>query len=220
MSSAAAVFPDDFVWGVGTSAFQIEGGVDQDGRGASIWDTFCATPGRVQGGDDARVVADHRNRMREDVAILASLGVRAYRFSVAWPRVVPSGDGPASQAGLDFYRELVDELLAHDVAPMLTLYHWDLPQTLEDDGGWPLRETAERFAEYAGIVSGALGDRVRHWGTINEPWCASMLGYARRGARARTNGSQRGGGRRPPPAAGPRAGRRRDPGRAPRTASP
>ena len=133
---------------------------------------------------------------------------------------MPSGDGPASQAGLDFYRELVDELLAHDVAPMLTLYHWDLPQTLEDDGGWPLRETAERFAEYAGIVAGALGDRVRHWGTINEPWCASMLGYAA-GVHApgRTDPS-RGGGRRPPPAAGPRAGRRRHPGAAPRTTSP
>jgi beta-glucosidase len=171
-------FPERFTWGAATSAPQIEGGADQDGRGPSIWDTFCATPGRVRGGDDARVAVDHRNRMRDDVALLASLGVTAYRFSVAWPRVLPTGRGPVSQAGLDFYRALVDELLSRGIAPVCTLYHWDLPQALEDGGGWPARETAEHFAAYAGVVAGALGDRVRQWGTINEPWCASMLGYA------------------------------------------
>ena len=178
MSRAAAPFPDDFLWGVGTSAFQVEGGATQDGRGPSIWDTFATVPGRIRGGDHALVAADHRNRMREDVGLLAQLGVRAYRFSVSWPRVLPSGGGALSRPGLDFYRELVDELLAHDITPVLTLYHWDLPQPLEDGGGWAVRSTAERFAAYAGVVADALGDRVRHWGTINEPWCASMLGYA------------------------------------------
>ena len=170
-------FPDGFLWGASTSAFQIEGGADDDGRGPSIWDVFCATPGRVRGGDDGRVAADHRHRMPEDVRLLADLGIPAYRFSVSWPRVVPAGTGPVSESGLDFYRRLVDELLASGIEPMLTLYHWDLPQPLEDAGGWPVRETAERFAEYAAVVAGALGDRVRWWGTINEPFCASMLGY-------------------------------------------
>jgi beta-glucosidase len=170
--------PPEFLWGVATSAFQIEGGATQDGRGPSIWDTFCAQPGRVRNGDDARVAADHRNRMADDVALLASLGARAYRFSIAWPRVQPTGKGPGHEAGLDFYRELVDSLLSSGVEPVVTLYHWDLPQALEDAGGWPSRETAERFADYAGIVGRALGDRVRRWSTVNEPWCASMLGYA------------------------------------------
>ncbi len=167
-----------FAWGVATSAAQIEGGVDLDGKGRSIWDTFCRQPGRTRDGADLDVAADHRRRMQEDVELVASLGIGAYRFSVAWPRVQPSGRGPVSQSGLDFYRELVDALLAHDVEPVVTLYHWDLPQALEDLGGWPMRDTATRFADYAGVVGAALGDRVRHWSTINEPWCASMLGYA------------------------------------------
>jgi beta-glucosidase len=171
-------FPDGFLWGVATSAFQIEGGAHLDGRGPSIWDTFCATPGRVAGGDDARTAADHRHRMAADVALLASLGIPAYRFSIAWPRVVPAGQGPVSEAGLDFYRALVDELLAAGVEPVATLYHWDLPQALEDRGGWPARDTASHFAQYAATVGRALGDRVRRWGTVNEPWCAAMLGYA------------------------------------------
>src|SRR5262245_10195929 len=137
--------PAEFLWGVATAAFQIEGGVTQDGRGLSIWDTFCTLPGRVRGGDDARVATDHRNRMREDVALLASLGAEAYRFSVSWPRVQPTGSGPGNDAGLDFYRALVDELLDHGIEPVITLYHWDLPQPLEDAGGWPERATAERF---------------------------------------------------------------------------
>jgi beta-glucosidase len=170
-------FPPGFVWGVSTSAYQIEGGVDLDGRGPSVWDTFCAEEGRVRKGADGSVAADHRRRMPSDVDLIAGLGLPAYRFSVAWPRVQPHGRGPGG-AGLDFYRELVDRLLARGVVPHVTLYHWDLPQALEDAGGWPRRDTAFRFADYAALVGAALGDRVRHWTTINEPWCAAMLGYA------------------------------------------
>jgi beta-glucosidase len=171
-------FPAGFVWGVATSAAQIEGAVDLDGRGRSIWDTFAETPGAVRGGDVPLEAADHRHRWRTDVALLAELGIPAYRFSTAWPRVQPSGRGPASQPGLDWYRELVDGLLAAGVEPVVTLYHWDLPQALEDAGGWPARATAEAFGEYAALVGAALGDRVRRWCTVNEPWCAAMLGYA------------------------------------------
>jgi len=171
-------FPPGFLWGVATSAYQIEGGVDMDGRGPSIWDTFCAMPGRIRGGDDGRVAADHRRRWAEDVDLLAELGVGAYRFSIAWPRVQPGGRGAVNQRGLDFYRSLVDRLLAAGVEPVITLYHWDLPQALEDAGSWPARDTAYRFAEYAAAMGAALGDRVRRWSTICEPWCVSMLGYA------------------------------------------
>ena len=169
-------FPKGFLWGVSTSAYQIEGGVDVDGRGASIWDTFSEA-GHCRGATGS-IAADHRHRMRDDVALLAALGVPAYRFSVAWPRVQPTGDGPASPTGLGFYDLLVDTLLEHGIEPVATLYHWDLPQALEDAGGWPERATAERFADYAGVVASTLGDRVRRWTTINEPWCAAMLGYA------------------------------------------
>ena len=177
-------FPPSFVWGVATSAAQIEGGVDLDGRARSIWDTFAATPGRVRNGDTPTVAADHRRRWRDDIALLAELGVPAYRFSVAWPR--------ATGAGLGWYSELVDELLASGIEPVVTLYHWDLPQALEDAGGWPVRATADAFAAYAGVVGAALGDRVRRWCTVNEPWCASMLGYC---------GGQHAPGRRDPAAA-------------------
>jgi beta-glucosidase len=173
---AALTFPPGFLWGAATSAYQIEGGVDLDGRGPSIWDTFAAD-GRCRGHTGA-AAADHRRRMRDDVALLAALGVPAYRFSIAWPRVLPPGSGPASPGGLGFYGELVDTLLDHGIEPVATLYHWDLPQALEDAGGWPVRATAERFAEYAAVMGRALGDRVRRWTTINEPWCAAMLGYA------------------------------------------
>ncbi len=168
-------FPAGFVWGAATSAYQIEGGVDLDGRGASIWDTFAAA-GHARG-DTGATACDHRRRMAADVALMAELGLAAYRFSVAWPRVQPAGRGAISRSGLDFYRALVDELLAHGIEPVATLYHWDLPQALEDEGGWTARDTAERFADYAGAVAGALGDRVSRWTTINEPWCAAMLGY-------------------------------------------
>ena len=170
--------PRDFCWGAATAAYQIEGGAGEGGRGPSIWDTFSHTPGTVLGGDTGDVASDHFHRWREDVALMAGLGLRTYRFSVAWPRVQPDGRGPVNEAGLDFYRQLVDELRTHDVEPWVTLYHWDLPQALEDAGGWPQRDTPERFAEYAAATVDALGDRVRFWTTLNEPWCAAFLGYA------------------------------------------
>src|SRR5690606_26361546 len=171
-------FPTGFAWGAATSAYQIEGAVDADGRGVSIWDTFTKKPGRVVNGDHADVAIDHYHRYREDVRIMADLGLSAYRFSVSWPRIQPDGSGAVNQKGLDFYKRLTDELLAHGIDPWLTLYHWDLPQALEDKGGWPIRDTALRFADYAQIVHEALKDRVHTWSTVNEPWCAAFLGYA------------------------------------------
>ncbi|GAA4294865.1 GH1 family beta-glucosidase [Streptomyces venetus] len=171
-------FPPAFLWGAATSAYQIEGAVREDGRTPSIWDTFSRTPGKTEGGDTGDIAVDHYHRYREDVALMAELGLGAYRFSVSWSRVQPTGRGPAVQKGLDFYRRLVDELLSKGIKPAVTLYHWDLPQELEDAGGWPERDTAHRFAEYARIVGEALGDRVEHWMTLNEPWCSAFLGYA------------------------------------------
>jgi beta-glucosidase len=171
-------FPAGFRWGAATAAYQIEGAAREDGRAPSIWDTFAARPGAVVGGDTGEVAADHYHRYAEDVALMRELGLQAYRFSVSWPRVQPGGRGPANPAGLAFYDRLVDELLAAGVPPMLTLYHWDLPQELEDAGGWPNRDTAYRFADYAALVAERLGDRVPQWTTINEPWCAGFLGYA------------------------------------------
>ncbi|WP_411142406.1 GH1 family beta-glucosidase [Streptomyces sp. x-80] len=170
-------FPHDFLWGVSTSAQQIEGAVDEDGRGPSAWDVFTARPGRVKDGSDARVATGHYHRYREDVALLKGLGVGAYRFSVAWPRVVPAGRGAVNGAGLDFYDRLVDELLAAGVRPVATLFHWDTPQPLEEAGGWLRRETAEHFAAYAEVVAARLGDRVAHWITLNEPAELTLLGY-------------------------------------------
>ncbi|MER5783043.1 GH1 family beta-glucosidase [Streptomyces mobaraensis] len=171
-------FPPGFVWGAATAAYQVEGAVHEDGRTPSIWDTFSHTPGKVLNGDTGDTATDHYHRYAEDVRLMAALGLGAYRFSVSWPRVQPTGSGPASPKGLDFYRRLVDELLAHGIKPVLTLYHWDLPQELETAGGWPARETAYRFADYAGLVARALGDRVECWATLNEPWCSAFLGYA------------------------------------------
>ena len=170
--------PPTFRWGVATSSYQIEGAVAEDGRTPSIWDTFCRVPGAVANGDHGDVACDHYHRMPQDVALIADLGLDTYRFSVAWPRVQPGGRGPANVAGLAFYDRLVDELLGRGVEPWVTLYHWDLPQELEDAGGWPNRDTAYRFADYAELVFAALGDRVRTWTTLNEPWCSAMLGYA------------------------------------------
>ncbi|WP_445284130.1 GH1 family beta-glucosidase [Streptomyces sp. DSM 118148] len=172
-----ATFPPAFLWGAATSAYQIEGAVREDGRTPSIWDTFSHTPGRTAGGETGDIAVDHYHRYRDDVALMAELGLTAYRFSVSWSRVQPTGRGPAVQVGLDFYRRLVDELLAHGIKPAITLYHWDLPQELEDAGGWPERDTAHRFAEYARLVGEALGDRVEQWITLNEPWCSAFLGY-------------------------------------------
>jgi beta-glucosidase len=173
-----ARFPDGFVWGAATAAYQIEGAAREDGRGPSIWDTFSHTPGRVRNGDTGDVATDHYHRTAEDIALMARLGLHAYRLSVAWPRIVPAGSGATNQAGIDFYSRLVDDLLAASVAPVVTLYHWDLPQPLQDAGGWADRTTAERFAEYAAVIGAALGDRVRTFTTVNEPWCSAFLGHA------------------------------------------
>ncbi|GAA0207039.1 GH1 family beta-glucosidase [Saccharothrix mutabilis subsp. mutabilis] len=170
-------FPEGFVWGAATAAFQVEGATTVDGRTKSIWDTFCEVPGAVVGGDTGEPAADHYYRVESDVQLMADLGLHAYRFSTAWPRVRPDA-GPVNQAGLDFYSRLVDALLDKGITPWLTLYHWDLPQALEDKGGWTNRDTAYRFAEYAESVVGALGDRVANWTTLNEPWCSSFLSYA------------------------------------------
>ena len=170
--------PDHFLWGAGTAAYQIEGAVAEDGRGPSIWDTFSHTPGRTVRGETGDVADDHYHRWREDLDIIGDLGLDAYRFSIAWPRVQPTGSGAVNRSGIDFYSRLVDGLLERGVKPVATLYHWDLPQPLEDAGGWPSRETALRFADYASTMAEALGDRVHLWSTLNEPWCSAFLGYA------------------------------------------
>jgi beta-glucosidase len=172
-----AAFPSGFVWGVATASYQIEGATTEDGRGRSIWDDFSETPGRIVDGETGEVACDHYHRWADDIALMSSLGVSAYRLSVAWPRIQPAGRGPVNPAGLAFYDRLVDGLLEAGIQPWVTLYHWDLPSALESAGGWPERETAERFAEYAGTVGAALGDRVGHWITLNEPWCSAFLGY-------------------------------------------
>ncbi|MFH9619344.1 GH1 family beta-glucosidase [Streptomyces pratensis] len=176
--AAVQGLPADFRWGVATSSYQIEGAASEDGRTPSIWDTFCRVPGAVHNAEHGDVACDHYHRMPEDVELIAGLGVDTYRFSLAWPRIQPGGRGPANAKGLDFYKRLVDELQGRGVTPWITLYHWDLPQELEDAGGWPARDTALRFAEYAMLAYEALGDRVEHWTTLNEPWCSAMLGYA------------------------------------------
>ncbi|WP_404389302.1 GH1 family beta-glucosidase [Humibacillus xanthopallidus] len=178
VGSLAARFPTDFRWGAATAAYQIEGAVHEGGRGPSIWDTFSHTPGRTAGGDTGDVAVDHFHRWRDDVALMADLGLQSYRFSIAWPRIQPTGRGPANEEGLDFYSGLVDALLDKGIRPVPTLYHWDLPQALEDSGGWPERDTAFRFADYAGLVTERLGDRIPLWLTLNEPWCSAYLGYA------------------------------------------
>jgi beta-glucosidase len=170
-------FPSSFIWGVATAAYQIEGAVHDDGRGPSIWDTFSHTPGRVLNGDTGDVACEHYLRWPEDLAILRDLGVGAYRFSIAWPRIIPDGTGAINRAGLDWYERLVDALLESGIQPWVTLYHWDLPQPLEDAGGWPERATADAFARYAEVVGRRLGDRVPAWITLNEPWCSAFLGY-------------------------------------------
>ncbi|MGW5242220.1 GH1 family beta-glucosidase [Monashia sp. NPDC004114] len=178
MTTTHPHWPEAFTFGVATAAYQIEGAVHEDGRGPSIWDTFSHTPGRVFGGDTGDVACDHYHRYADDVALMRDLGVDSYRLSVAWPRVQPDGTGPINQAGLDFYSRLVDTLLDNGIEPAITLYHWDLPQPLEDQGGWTVRDTARRFADYSAVVAAALGDRVHRWITLNEPWCSSMLGYS------------------------------------------
>ncbi|HEX6762056.1 MAG TPA: GH1 family beta-glucosidase [Gaiellaceae bacterium] len=174
----ASTLPRDFVWGAATASFQIEGAASEDGRGESVWDRFCATPGKVRNGDDGSVACDFYHRYRDDIGLMRELGLDAFRFSIAWPRVLPAGRGAVNQAGLDFYDRLVDELLGSGITPFVTLFHWDTPQPIEDAGGWPSRATVDAFSEYVEAVASRLGDRVRHWITHNEPWVVSWVGYA------------------------------------------
>jgi beta-glucosidase len=171
-------FPADFAWGAATSSYQIEGAWNEDGKGLSIWDHFCRQPGTIKDGSNGDVACDHYHRYPQDVALMADLGLRAYRFSIAWPRIIPDGVGAVNQKGLDFYSRLVDELLAAGITPFATLYHWDLPQALQEKGGWPSRDTAAAFDAYADAVTRHLGDRVHHWITFNEPFVSSFLGYS------------------------------------------
>jgi beta-glucosidase len=171
------IFPKGFVWGAATSAYQIEGATGEDGRGESIWDRFAKSDSRIEDGSTGDVACDHYHRWREDLALMNGLGLGAYRFSIAWPRVLPEGRTRVNERGLDFYDRLVDGLLERNIAPYVTLYHWDLPQVLQDEGGWTVRSTAEAYVEYTEAVTRRLGDRVQRWITHNEPWCASLLGY-------------------------------------------
>jgi beta-glucosidase len=176
MSATPRPFPANFLFGAATAAYQIEGAAHEDGRTDSIWDAFARVPGAVVGGDNGDVACDHYHRYKDDVALMADLGLQTYRFSTSWSRVHPDG-GPLNAKGIDFYSRLVDELLEKNIKPWLTLYHWDLPQALEEKGGWANRDTAYLFADYARSVHDALGDRVSAWTTLNEPWCASFLSY-------------------------------------------
>jgi beta-glucosidase len=174
--SALRQFPSDFVWGAATAAYQVEGAPTEDGKSESIWDRFAHTPGRVRNGDTGDVACDHYHRYRDDIALMSDLGLGAYRFSISWPRVIRD-DGSVNPAGLDFYDRLVDELLAKEIEPYATLYHWDLPQVLEDAGGWPARATAHAFVDYAMAVARRLGDRVQYFATVNEPYVVADHGY-------------------------------------------
>jgi len=168
-------FPDNFLWGTATCAYQIEGAVNEDGRGESIWDVFSHTPGKIHNNDNGDVACDHYHRWQEDIQLMKSLGFKSYRFSIAWPRILPEGRGKINQPGLDFYNRLIDGLLEAGIQPLATLYHWDLPTALE--GAWLNRSTVDAFAEYSGLAARHFGDRVKMWFTINEPWCASHLSY-------------------------------------------
>ncbi len=170
------LFPEDFVWGAATAAYQIEGGHEEGGRGPSIWDTFSHTPGKINNGDTGDVACDHYHRWRDDIALMGELGLQAYRFSIAWPRIFPTGSGRPNTEGLDYYKRLVESLLAAGIEPFVTLYHWDLPQALQDRGGWANRDTVSRCGEYAHTLARALGDGVHNWITHNEPWVVAFLG--------------------------------------------
>jgi beta-glucosidase len=191
-SASTQPFPNNFTWGVATASYQIEGATNADGRAPSIWDTFARIPGRVLNGDTGDTACDHYHRWPEDVQLMSSLGVQVYRFSLAWPRLQGDGRGPLNLAGVEFYDRLLDGLLEAGIRPWVTLYHWDLPQALEDAGGWPHRDTAYRFADYAAAVHARFADRITEWTTLNEPWCSAFLGYA---------GGQHAPGRTEPPAA-------------------
>jgi len=171
-------FPGDFLWGAATASYQIEGAHDVDGKGESIWDRFSHIPGKVYNNQNGDIACDHYHRYQEDIALMKKIGLKSYRFSISWPRILPEGKGRVNTKGLDFYKRLVEELLQNDIQPAVTLYHWDLPQALQDKGGWVNRDIVNYFTEYAGIVFKTLGDRVSLWITHNEPWVVSFLGYA------------------------------------------
>ena len=177
MNDDKIIFPKDFIWGAATASYQIEGAWEEDGKGESIWDRFSHTPGKVDNGDTGDIACDHYHRWQEDITLMKDLGLKAYRFSISWPRILPSGTGEINQAGIDFYSRLVDALLEADIEPWITLYHWDLPQILQDKGGWPERFIVDSFVEYTDVVSLALGDRVKNWITINEPFVSAFIGY-------------------------------------------
>jgi beta-glucosidase len=176
-SKLTKAFPADFVWGAATASYQIEGAANEDGRGESVWDRFCATPGKVRNAESGAIACDFYHRYRDDIALMRELGLDAFRFSIAWPRIIPDGRGKVNEKGLDFYDKLVDELLASGITPFVTLFHWDTPQALEDQGGWPTRDTVGAFEDYVEAVAGRLGDRVGHWITHNEPWVVSWVGH-------------------------------------------
>ncbi len=168
-------FPQGFFWGAATAAFQIEGATTEDGRGETIWDRFAAMPGNILTGETGDPACDSYHHSAEDVALMQQLGLNAYRFSIAWARIIPDGSGAVNSAGLAYYERLVDALLAAGITPFVTLYHWDLPQALQDQGGWANRATIDAFLRYVEVVTERLGDRVKHWMTFNEPWCVSIL---------------------------------------------
>ena len=170
-------FPAGFIWGAATSSYQIEGAWDEDGKGESIWDRFCHTPGKIDNGDVGDVSANHYHYWQDDIQLMKEVGLQAYRFSISWPRILPDGTGNVNQKGLDFYSRLVDGLLEAGIEPFATLYHWDLPQALQDRGGWPARLVVDAFENYTDSVTKALGDRVKHWMTFNEPWVSAWMGY-------------------------------------------
>jgi len=170
-------FPENFLWGTATASYQVEGAVSEGGRKPSIWDTFCTVPGKVRDGQSGAVACDQYHRYEEDIAVMKELGIKAYRFSIAWPRIIPDGTGAVNAEGVAFYHRLIDALLQNNIEPVVTLYHWDLPQTLQDRGGWTNRETASVFAEYAAVCFAEFGSKVKRWITLNEPFCSSMLGY-------------------------------------------
>ena len=176
-AAPAAAFPPGFFWGAATAAYQVEGGWNEDGKGESIWDRFVLAPGKIKNGDTGKVACDSYHRYGDDIALLKDLGAKSYRFSIAWTRIQPDGTGPVNDKGLDYYKRLTDGLLAAGIRPFPTLYHWDLPQELEDRGGWPVRDTSDRFADYAGLVAGALGDRIENFSLFNEPKTFVELGY-------------------------------------------
>ena len=171
------IFPKDFLWGAATASYQIEGAWDKHGKGESTWDRFTHTPGKIKNNDTGDVADDHYRLWKKDIALMKKLGLKAYRFSISWPRIFPTGRGKVNKKGLDFYNRLVDGLLAANITPFVTLNHWDLPQALEDEGGWTIRSTGDAFVEYADLVSRTLGDRVKNWITQNEPAVVAWMGY-------------------------------------------